>query len=257
MNWFQLLAIVLILGVTLAGGYFPFARKHRGGASSSFPLGQAFAAGVFLALSLVIMLPNGAKLLASVSQDFHYPVANALMILSFVLLLALGHWGYHGQSDHHQVATSSTIAIIMTIMIAIPSFLLGTALAVSDTAAAIMILVAILAHKGSAGFALALAMVRSPMSRQGMYLLFGVFALATPLGIIVGAELAQFLSGHVMNLTKGCILSAAAGVFLYMATLHELRHTPMIVSCCTRSGFVLMIFGLVLTMAVRWLLGVA
>lgn len=254
---FQLISIVLILGITLVGGYFPFTRQQDDPLSESFPLGQAFAAGVFLALSLVIMLPNGANLLASWSQALHYPVANACMIVAFVFLLALGHWGYRRQTDDRHATGTSAIAIIMTVMIAIPSFLLGTALGVSETASAILILVAILAHKGSAGFALALAMARSPMSRPTMFVLFGLFAMATPLGIVVGAELDQWLSDEVMMLAKGVILSAAAGVFMYMATLHELRHTPMIVDCCTPAGFVLMLAGLILTMGVRGLLGIA
>jgi len=48
----------------------------------------------------------------------------------------------------------------MTIMIAIPSFFLGTALGMNRLA-----VVAIMAHKGSAGFALALNMARSRLSR--------------------------------------------------------------------------------------------
>ena len=59
-----------------------------------------------------------------------------------------------------QAGWSRLIPVVMTIMIAIPSFFLGTALGMNRLA-----VVAIMAHKGSAGFALALNMARSRLSR--------------------------------------------------------------------------------------------
>ncbi|MFZ5450580.1 MAG: ZIP family metal transporter [Thermodesulfobacteriota bacterium] len=133
-------------------------------------------------------------------------------------------------------------------MIAIPSFLLGTALGISDTAAALMIVFAIMAHKGTAAFALALAMVRSTMTKAQTYVLLGIFVCSTPLGILVG---------HAALVAKATILSLAAGVFLFMATLHEMKHSPIIIHCCTVRGFGHMLAGLVITAFVRLILGLA
>jgi len=102
-----------------------------------------------------------------------------------------------------------------------------------------------------------LALVRSRMSRPQALLVYCVFAFSTPLGIVAGADVRDYLNGDVMLVAKAVVLSMAAGVFLYMATLHELKHAPLIVNCCTRAGFLWMLFGLGLTALVRLILGLA
>jgi solute carrier family 39 (zinc transporter), member 1/2/3 len=257
MAFFDWFALLIILIVACAGGYYPLFRPEQARRSEGLPLGQAFAAGVFLALSLTIMLPNGFHLFAKMWPDIHYPIASLFALGTFISLLALAHAAYEvkvrrGETDN---LAAPTVPIIMTVMIAIPSFLLGTALGVSGKASALLILIAVLAHKGSAGFALALAMVRSTMTRPQVFTLYAFFAFATPVGILVGMDVHEYLSGPTMTLVKAIILSLASGVFLFMGTLHELRHTPMIKHCCTLRGFVVMIVGVLLTAFVRFLLG--
>jgi zinc transporter ZupT len=147
--------------------------------------------------------------------------------------------------------------VILTVMIAIPSFLLGAALGVSKGFPTFMILAAILAHKGSAAFALALAMVRSTLTRGGTYVLFACFAAATPIGVAVGEDVHEHLSGHTMLAVKAVVLSLAAGVFVYMATLHEMKDSPLIVQCSTLKGFLAMLSGVLITAAVVVLLRAA
>jgi zinc transporter ZupT len=256
LDWF---AFFIILIVAFAGGYYPLARPERARQSDGLPLGQAFASGVFLALSLAIMLPSGSHLFATLWPSIHYPIASVFALAAFIVLLALAHIAYdlkimRGETD---ILSTPAVPIVMTVMIVIPSFLLGTALGVSGRASALLILVAVLAHKGSAGFALALAMVRSTMTRPQVLALYAFFAVATPVGILVGSDVLDHLAKPTMTLVKALVLSLAAGVFLFMGTLHELRHTPMIRHCCTFRGFVVMIIGLVLTALVRLLLGMA
>jgi zinc transporter ZupT len=255
-DWF---AIVIIFAVAVAGGFKPLTQRETAGSSEGFPLGQAFSAGVFLALSLIIMLPNGFHLFSKAFPNIHYPLASAVALTSFIILLALGHVAYFKSSHRmeEQALTTPAIPIIMTIMIAIPSFLLGTALGVSEESMAIIILVAILLHKGSAGFALALAMVRSTLTKGQSFALFALFACSTPVGILLGADVHQYLVGNYVLIIKACTLSLAAGVFLYMGTLHEMKHAPLIIHCCTWKGFIAMVAGLVLTAFVRVLLGTA
>jgi zinc transporter 1/2/3 len=254
---FQLFSSLCIFCVALAGGYYPLIRRDLAGSRDGFPLGQAFAAGVFLALSLSIMLPNGSHLLTKAFPQVTYPVASVLSLAAYLGMLALGHTANVRMPEGGQTVglTTPLIPIIMTIMIAIPSFLLGTALGVSGTAGAIVIFIAIVLHKGSAGFALALAMVRSTMTKTQTFILYGLFAFATPVGIVVGAEIHQYLSSQIMLVIKGTILSLASGVFFYMGTLHEMKHSPLIIQCCTVRGFIVMFAGLILTLLVRLLVG--
>ena len=255
-EWFALTCILL---VSLAGGYLPFSRRDAAQRTDGFPTGQAFAAGVFLALSLGIMLPNGSHLYGKAFPSVKYPLASVTALFAYIFMLALGHFAAakkHPRGRESRL-TPPAIPVIMTVMIAIPSFLLGTALGVSSTDQAVVIFIAIVLHKGSGGFALALAMVRSTMTRAQTFMLYGLFACATPIGILVGADVHDHLSGQVMLLAKAIILSLASGVFFYMGTLHEMKHAPLIIHCCNVRGFGVMVLGLIVTLVVRLLLGMA
>jgi solute carrier family 39 (zinc transporter), member 1/2/3 len=276
MTGFETFSIAAILAVTLAGGYLPLFRPEQARSTRGFPLGQAFAAGVFLALSLTLMLPSGMHLLPKALPTAHYPLAPLLAALAFLVLLFVEHTTgrAHGRAHDHAHgdecqpttspgSTGSTsptgpaIPVIMTIMIAIPSFLLGTALGASSTLPAEVILLAILAHKGSAGFALALKMVRSTMARWQVFGLYLLFACSTPLGIVVGEDIHHLLTGQSLWLFKGVVLSLAAGVFLFMAALHDLHRSPLIADCRTMKGFMCLLAGFGLTALVRLLMGEA
>jgi zinc transporter ZupT len=261
-HWFAFASIIV---VTFAGGALPLLRPERARRARGFPSGEAFAAGIFLALSTTVMLPAGFALLGKAFPDVTYPVGSIVAICGFALLLALEHASTHlkeeaaaeGGDDEVAASDSPTIPLIMTAMIAGPSFLLGAALGISDGTAAVMIWLAIIIHKSSAAFALALRMVRSTMGRWQVLGVFTLFALSTPVGIVVGGDVHDLLGTHAMFIIKGTILSLASGVFLYMATLHELRHTPMIADCGTKKGFALMVAGFVVTALVRWIIGEA
>ena len=253
---FQWFSIFIILVCTFLGGFLPLFHPEKARLLRGFPRGQAFSAGVFLALSLTMMLPSAFHLFSHAFPVLDFPLAAVIAILTFLLLLFLEHTvDQFRRSKDEDGARSPVIPIIMTFMIAVPSFLLGTALGISKTEAAVFILIAILAHKSSAGFALALKMVRSTLSRKKVFFLFTLFACATPLGIIVGQHVHNLLGTHAMVVAKAFVLSIASGVFLYMSTLHELKDTPLIVDCCNRKGFAIAFAGFVLTALVRLLIG--
>ena len=267
MTTFQWVSLVCILGVAAAGGYLPLFRYEKARKAGGFPMGEAFAAGVFLALSQLLMLPAANHILYhKVFPGAKFPIAGFVCVVGFFAMLVLDHIAVHvarkaesgkGAGEDEEAPSPAAIPIIMTIMIAIPSFFLGTALGVSADTAAVIIAVAIMAHKGSAGFALALKMVRSTLPRKWTFVIYVCFACATPIGILVGADVKEVLSGPGVLASKGFVLAGASGVFLYMSVLHELRHTPLIVSCCTVKGFICMLSGFGLTALIRLLLGEA
>ncbi len=257
---FQWVSLISILFVTFAGGYFPLFNQEKAKRAKGFPLGESFTAGVFLALSLTLMLPSASHLLGKAFPGADYPIASVILIAVFLLLLGLEHITKHIRETSEPTEynlTPASIPIIMTVMIAIPSFFLGAALGVSATSAAVFIFVAIITHKSSAAFALALKMVRSTLTRKQTFIIFSLFVFSTPLGIFFGQEIHQYLSSHTMVVVKGAILSMAAGTFLYMATLHELTQAPLIKNCGCRKGFLLMLGGFAITALVRLLIGAA
>ena len=121
----------------------------------------------------------------------------------------------------------------------------------------LLILIAILLHKTSAAFALALKLSESSLPKSRVRIVFGLFAGATPAGILAGSLVGAELTAGAIVLARGVVLAMAAGTFLFMGTLNELQSTPMIRRCRHWRGFAAMLLGLGLTAAARWLLGEA
>ena len=255
MNTLEIVSFILVLAAAAIGGFYPLTRREAARSDEGFPYGEAFTAGVFLALALVIMLPAGLHLFEKAFPEAVLPWSAIIAIAAFLILLGVEHSAEKARERAGGLELSpSSIPIIMTVMIAIPSFLLGTALGLSETETALFILVAVLAHKSSAGFGLALTMVRSRLTRVQTYVLYGVFAFSTPIGIVAGADARHMLSGDVLVIIKAFTLSIAAGVFLYMSTLHELGNAPFIRHCAKPRCFLLMLVGLLLTFGVKLIL---
>lgn len=205
-----------------------------------------------------MMLPAGYSLLGKAFPNVSYPIASLIALVLYLTLLAMEHMTLHARQSRPTSSggrLSTPIPVIMTIMIAVPSFFLGTALGVSHDTAAVLVFLAVVVHKGSAGFALALKISSSQFSRKQALGLFSLFAFATPLGILVGANIQYYLAGQLLLIIKGIIMSMASGTFLYMGTIHEMKHTPLIEDCGTKRGFVFMLAGFILTALVRLLIG--
>ena len=259
MDEFKWFSVFLICFVAILGGCYPLIKREKSRSAYGLPAGESFTAGVFLALSLFIMLPAGLHLFGKSYPQVNYPLAVIFVVTTFLSLLALEQFSKKLKKlEHAESGLSGPIVpIIMTVMIAIPSFLLGAAIGISENLAAEFILIAVLVHKSSAGFGFALTMVRSTLTRAQTYMLYCLFAVSTPLGIVVGADIIEFLRGDTMVIVKAVILSLAAGVFLYMSTVHGLRRTPLVEHCSGVKGFSLMFLGLIITALVRLVLGLA
>jgi len=255
MNLIDIFSFIVIIGAAVSGGFYPLTRRESARSDTGFPYGEAFTAGVFLALALVIMLPAGLYLFEKAYPHEVLPISVIIAILSFLILLGIEHAAVKSTIKAGEGAlTPRSIPVIMTFMIAIPSFLLGTAISLSETENALFILAAVLAHKSSAGFGLALSMVRSRLSVKGTYVLYSVFAFSTPIGILAGVDARHFLRVDTLVIVKAFTLSIAAGVFLYMATLHEFSNAPFIRHCAKPKCFLAMLFGLLLTVGVKVIL---
>ena len=267
LKWFSVLIIFL---AAVAGGTLPVFSKKDIHPGQGFPLGEAFASGVFLALSMLIMLPAAHAQISKTPGLLSYPWAFLIATIAFLALLEFEHLLTHlkdrieGSSSHMDTdspptgSASPVVPILLLALIGVPSFFLGAAIGVSqDLFSIILILVAVLAHKSTAGFALALKMMQSTLSRPKVVILFLLFALSTPIGILIGDDLATTLGSSAMLTTKGLVLAMAAGVFLYMSTLHEMRHSPLITACSGLAGFLALLAGFVITAGVRVLLGIA
>jgi zinc transporter ZupT len=123
--------------------------------------------------------------------------------------------------------------------------LAGTALGLSTKPSTFFVLlIAILAHKWAAAFALSMQLSKVSISHRKRIILFLIFAVMTPLGIIFGEIIVDKLQ-HFPLLS--IIFSAlAAGTFLYLGTLHGLARSFMIKKCCNLNHFSFVIVGFVI-----------
>jgi zinc transporter 1/2/3 len=233
---------VMILFMAVLAGLWPFRIKikHQGVASSSlqFPQGEAIACGVFLGAGLIHMLGDSAQ--GFISAGYQYPFAFLIAGAIFLVFLLIEHWGRELQA--HRAAHSSGMAILATCMLSIHSLFEGAALGISGSLLTALVLgLAIIAHKWAASFSLALQINKSALSFRAGMACFLIFACMTPLGILLGGWV-HAATGSYPLLTP--IFSAlAAGTFLYIGTLHGLSRATMIQHCCNMREFVFLVLG--------------
>jgi zinc transporter 1/2/3 len=238
----KLVLLLALLAAALVCGAWPLRRSRESHARSPrlFEWGNAFAAGIFLGAGFVHMLPDATA--AWQQLGWTYPIGTLLAAAAIVLMLLFEHV-LPPEDAHHALhapsaarfpssgenAGSARAAYAILTALSIHSVLEGLALgAQRDLRSALVIFAAILAHKSMEGFALGVSLARIAMPRRRAAVLLGLFAAATPFGIIAGTT-AGALEGPVRLACEATFLSLAAGTFAYVATLDILReefHEP-------------------------------
>jgi hypothetical protein len=236
----KIISIILTLLTAIIGGFYPFFKKVRQG-SLDFPLGQALASGIFLGAGLIHMLGDSAAQFSAL--HIAYPFAFLIAGATFLLFLLLEHWGR--EVYEHQGTNSVRFVIIALVMLSIHSIFAGTALGLGETRSLVIILlIAILAHKWAASFAIAVQIASSRLQHKLGILLFLLFVIMTPLGILLGTAVANTLQDK--PLIEPIFNALAAGTFLYLGTLHGLSRSFMIDKCCNLKNFSFVVLGFIL-----------
>jgi zinc transporter ZupT len=106
-----------------------------------------------------------------------------------------------------------------------------------------IILLAILAHKWAESFSLSVQINKTTLSIKSSLIIFFIFSIMTPLGIMLGSSIASMSSLH--PLLEPIFSALAAGTFIYIGTLHGLSRSAMI-QCCNLKHFSFLILGFVL-----------
>lgn len=235
---FQIICLLLVLSITLLSGFYPFFKKFTTNKTQSFPISEAMAAGVFLSVALIHMLGTASDGFYKLS--YQYPFAFLLAGIMFLFLLWLEHIGR--EIVVHKGDASGAFAVLATLMLSVHAFLMGMALGLSDSlSVAIVVLLAIMAHKWAESFSLAIQINKSRFTFKTNMLLFCIFALMTPMGIVLGASASTLLGNY--PLLEPIFSSLAAGTFLYLGTLHGLENATLVKNCCDLKRFYFVILG--------------
>ncbi|MEE9451795.1 MAG: ZIP family metal transporter [Gammaproteobacteria bacterium] len=234
----KLITALVVLLTTIAAAWLPF-RKHLALRSGhSFFVGEALAAGIFLGLGLIHMLGEAND--AFSATGYQYPLAFLLAGSTFLLLLFCEHIGMELSERNKQ--SLAIVVILSVLMLSIHSFLEGAALGVAASVSSLsIILLAILVHKWAISFSLAVKINQSNLSRRQGMAYFALFAIMTPLGVLLATSLSTYVKDY--SLVTPFFNSLAAGTFIYIGTLHGLKRSVMVERCCNLKEFLWLVIG--------------
>ena len=170
-------------------------------------VGNTFAGGIFIGAGLIHTLADSAGLFTDLYPDLDFPLWAALAAFAVLGLM----WIDKAVSQASRASAKSSYTLF--VVLSIHSLLAGMALGVeAHPVQALAILVAILAHKGSAAFALGLRTTELGYWRQMV-----MFACMTPVGVLAGAALTLALQNQAELYFEAVFDAIAAGTFLYVA----------------------------------------
>lgn len=224
----KLWLLLIILASAWIGGLIPL-RKASVGSPRLLAWGNAFAAGIFLGIGLIHMLGEASAIWGR-DLGWRYPMALLLAGMAFLILLGLEHVAVPARLRSDPVDFTGSIDRValypytLLVALSVHSFILGASLGVQKSRAAVsLIFFAIAVHKLTAGFALGVSLARSRMSQRRSLSLIGLFALTTPIGIIVGLLSTDALAGRGQTVFDAVFLALASGSFIYIAAFDIIR----------------------------------
>lgn len=218
LTYYKIIGAIIIFLATIVAVFYPI-RAKKNGHHHFLDFGDAFASGVFLGAALFHMLPEAANNFETLFPDLRYPMAALLCACGFLLLLFLERLSLARTKNY------STIPYVLALIIIIHSFIEGAVLGINTGLSTLSIIfLAVLAHKGSEGFALSMAFNRTTITLTPTVVLIGIFSFMTPLGIVLGATATTFLQTRETQMMTAGFNAFAAGTFLYMSTLHHINH---------------------------------
>ena len=223
----KIISIVLILAIGLLGGLFPIKTENFTSKQRFFSRGAAFSGGVFIGAGLIHMLPDANEGFADSLKSVDYPIAFLVCAMGFLLILMIDKifFGSHGHhSQERDGAGNHHIPYILAVILSVHSIIAGIALGVDGSVAtSLIILIAILSHKGSAAFALGVSLMKSDVAKEESQKAIYLFSVMTPLGVLIGVIMHHFLLSDNQVLLEATFDAIAAGTFLYIAIIEVIK----------------------------------
>ena len=263
---------VLIFAMGLVGGLIPWwvGRRASHGEHGAhgidwLSLGNCFAGGVIIAAGFVHLLGDAASGYAAAYPQDDFPWPFAIAAASFVSILAIERVlpripaGDRSGGDPEAAALVAAAAggvfpYLLLLTLSIHSLIAGLALGTQTSSSGFaIVLVAILAHKGSAAFALGVSMHRAEIPRRRATPLIAGFAVMTPIGVLAGILLTSLASSDAEAAFEIWFDAIAAGTFIYIGALDIIREEFIPARNGRRRRFIATGVGLlVMTLVAIW-----
>jgi zinc transporter 1/2/3 len=244
------IAAATFLLLSLFAAYWPL-RHQQEQSARWLHAAELFSAGVFLGAVFFHFLPDATELFAQLPNPHHYPYAEYCCMLSFIALLALEK--VLPQFWHSNTQTS--IAALLFLTLGVHALFEGVAIGVSsDHNNLLLLIVAVIAHKGSETFAFANELRKRLQNPRRCWRWITGFAVLTPIGVIAANKI--MLAHHQTQVcwAQAILTALSAGTFLYIATMHTFEHYQQ--HCghhghrSSASDFLFLVLGMVLMAAV-------
>jgi len=216
----KLVSSLVIFVTGLIGGLLPLRLDESARSRRLLAIGNGFAGGIFLGAGLIHMLADAQEKLSSFDVD--YPLALLIAGGGFLAVLFLEMVALQGREDVGAMSggKGSFYPFLLIIVLSVHSLIAGTALGLEGSAAAsLALLIAILAHKGSAAFALGVSLKSARFPPQRLVRTIALFSCMTPLGVFLGLMFSRILSGSTAVLVETIFDALAAGTFIYVAVI--------------------------------------
>ena len=217
----KLVAALAILAVGIVGGMIPLLAARHDASRRFLSLGNALAGGIFLGAGFIHLLPEAGEALEGVVD---YPLAPLLAAVGVVALLlidrVLFETSHARGADENAEARQPIYPLVLLVVLSVHSVIAGIALGIeSEVAASVLVMIAILSHKGSAAFALIVSVQAAGADRRRLLRVLTIFVVMSPLGILIGTMASGFYEGETALLIEGSFNALAAGTFVYVAIL--------------------------------------
>lgn len=217
--WFKIISVVLIITAGITGGIIPLGKKITK-KSNRLTFGNAFAGGVFLGAGLMHLLPDAMSNFSSLKLETDFPFAACISGIGFIFILALERVIAQKESAEIINSSKNKFPLILLIVLSIHSIIAGMSLGLETTIiSGTVIFIAIIAHKGSASFALGVNLVNDNINKKLIIKTIFFFSIMTPIGIVIGTVLDNIESSTVSVWFEAIFDSLASGTFLYIAVL--------------------------------------
>jgi len=217
---FKILTIILIIAAGISGGFFPLRKRLSNVAFDGLSFGNAFAGGIFMGAGLLHMLPDSMDNFSRLGLKIDYPFAALIAGIGFIFVLFLEKVLVREKAMDALNEGESNYPFVLFLVLAIHSIIAGMSLGLeSEIVSGMAIFIAIIAHKGSASFALGVSLVKSNVKTSLIKKTIIFFSIMTPLGIVMGSILSSIDSSRTATWFEAVFDALAAGTFIYIAIL--------------------------------------